>query len=199
MLLGISCSRPQQVTEDTPIITSPLTNLKTEQPLPSTETVRIHFSRFDPTFRFSAILPSDWEVGYIPEIQAIYIFDPDVSASSNVEKSQLFIRQFRANTFLTLGTVTVLDTKELVIQGHAAKEYRIQKKSTVRDFPFQPTWRNEEHLVTDIRFQETENSLFYVFAQQPGINTTTAKTFFASLQFDNDTTSTLSHEQLRVE
>jgi len=124
----------------------------------------------DPTFQFSGIVPTTWRAESVPAIDAINIFDPDVSDENNLEKSQIFVRQFSANTFLTLSTVTIWEVSDFTIDDRPARQYKILKKPGVPPFPNQPTWRNEEHLVTDIRVSNTNPSVFYVIAKRPDLD-----------------------------
>ncbi len=149
----------------------------------------VHFSTFDSSFRFSGDVPSDWHVEYIPELTAINVFNPSLEASDTLERSQFFIRQFQANDFLTLSTVTIHAAIPIVVNGHAGVQYDIEKKPSVADFPGQPAWRSERHTVVDIRFAETNPSLFYVFGYSPDVDESIFEKFINSLEFDNDISS----------
>lgn len=147
---------------------------------------KIHFSHFDPVYRFAATIPESWEVAYVPEIQSINIFDPASSGNTPLEQSQIFIRTFTANKFLTLSTVDILGQEETSVHGHEAVRYRIEKKPGVADFSHQPHWRNEEHKLIDVRLQSQGESQFYVFAYNPQMPEDDFMAFIDSLQFDND-------------
>ncbi len=142
---------------------------------------RFHFATLDPTFRFSATLPAGAVATYVPNIQSIHITLP-----SDNNKSLFFIRSFEANTFLTLQTVTILEKESTTIHGHPATRYVIEKKNNVPDFTDQPAWRNQKHRVLDIRLTQNNPSVFYVFAYNPTVPTTTFDTFIESIIFDTD-------------
>lgn len=138
----------------------------------------------DSHLSFSATIPSTWEAEYIPDIQAINFFDSSVEGKSNLEKSQLFVRYFVANQFLTLQTVTIYSENESVINDRPAVTYEIEKKSNVADFAFQPSWRNQRHFVTDIRSTDDNPTTFYVFAQRPGLDQEVIEAFLQSVTFN---------------
>lgn len=188
VLFGAGCGMVEQVSSPSPQ-SSPT---KVEEPVENIpqggrEIVeRIDFSQFNPIFRFSAALPRTWQVEYVPEIEALNIYGPAQAAIAARELSQIFIRHFEANDFLTLRTVDVLDRKNIQINGHDAVEYEIAKRPGVPDFPHQPSFRNGRHKVTDVRFTENSPSVFYVFARNPSLPDVEFVKFIASLQFHND-------------
>ncbi|MBI4049192.1 MAG: peptidoglycan DD-metalloendopeptidase family protein [Candidatus Doudnabacteria bacterium] len=136
------------------------------------------FTKLNPLFRFSAQLPSNVTAEYVPQIESISI--------NNKEEPQIFIRYFTGNEFLTLSTVDILSRKPTEIKGHAAIEYEIKKKPNIADFPFQPSWRNEQHKLIDIRLTNNDPSIFYVFAYNPKLSEATFREFIDSLVFHND-------------
>ncbi len=119
--------------------------------------------------RYSVEVPQDWQVEVVKEISALNLYDPNEAGSNNLEKSQVFIRYFSANSFLTLNTVTILERMELTISERQSVQYTIEKKPEIAPFPHQPTWRNTKHVVTDIRSSERNPAIFYVIAQRPGL------------------------------
>lgn len=137
-------------------------------------------AELDAHFNFSVEIPAQWEVEPVAEIQAINFYDPAASGDTNLDKSQIFVRYFLAQEFLTLNTVTIHSSKELTINGHEAVEYDIEKQASVADFISQPAWRNQRHIVTDVRVS-TNSLVFYVFGQRPELNQTTLDQFFQSL------------------
>ncbi|TSC58448.1 MAG: Uncharacterized protein Greene041619_672 [Candidatus Peregrinibacteria bacterium Greene0416_19] len=147
---------------------------------------RIDFASFHPSFRFSAQIPDAWEVEFVPQITALNLYDSAASGGSAREQSQIFIRQFEADRFLTLSTVEILQRQEATVNGHPAVRYEIRKKNGVADFPHQPRWRNTQHRLTDVRLSRTSPSLFYVFASRPELPRTTFDTFLNSLRFHTD-------------
>lgn len=168
-----------------PSVTPSPTSTPTPEPsaLESVKTIHLQdIEGVDEQFDLALELPAAWQVEAIPAIEAVNIYDPSAAGSSTLEQSQLFIRYFVSNRFLTLTTVDVLERTELTIRDHVAVRYRILKKSGVADFPNQPSWRNQEHEVTDIR--ETDgDSTFFVFGRNPNLNVDTFNTILDSIQF----------------
>lgn len=116
----------------------------------------------------SFTLPEGWAIEYVAQIQALNLFTLGGEGTAR-ERSQVFIRTFTADRFLTLNTVTIHATQDRQIKGHQARTYDIQKKPGIADFPHQPSWRNARHLVTDVRAKDSR-STFYVIAQRPGLS-----------------------------
>lgn len=141
-------------------------------------------SNVDSGFTFSAVVPVAWELEAVPALESINIFDPAAANESSLEQSQIFIRQFMANDFLTLSTVTIHSREELTINGRPAVRYDIEKKAGVADFPDQPSWRNERHVVTDIKVMDQNPSVFYVIARRPGLDDAIYQDFLDSLNLD---------------
>ena len=133
-------------------------------------------------FTFSAEIPETWQTESVPAIESILFYDPAVSGTNNLEKSQIFIRHFSSNDFLTLSTVTIHSRESLTINNHPAIRYEIEKKTSVADFPSQPSWRSERHIVTDIRVSDRNPSIFYVIAKRPDLSEETYENFLQSLQ-----------------
>lgn len=163
---------------------------------------RTEFAQNNPIFRFSAQLPTGFEVEYIPAIEAVNIYDSKASGSIR-EQSQIFIRYFAANDFLTLNTIDILSRNQTTVNGHAAVEYEIKKKPNVTDFPHQPSWRNQQHKLIDIRFSSSSSnpSAFYVFAYSPKLAQKTFEDFIDSIIFHNDKKSLvqpIDKSELRV-
>lgn len=121
-------------------------------------------------FTFSAEIPIGWKAEAVPNIQAINIYDPNSPETDTLEKSQILIRHFNANTFLTLNTVTIFKQTKTTNKGRPTIIYDIEKKSGVANFSNQPSWRNERHFVTDIRQTDSNPSVFYVFSQRPSLD-----------------------------
>jgi hypothetical protein len=105
------------------------------------------------------------------------------------EKSLIFIRHFQADDFLTLPTVDILSRNPINIKDHKAIEYEIEKKMNVADFPEQSTFRNKRHKLIDIRFHNTNPSIFYVIAYNPELPQSEFQRFTQSLIFHNDKSS----------
>lgn len=161
---------------------------ETEEVAPGTVR-RTDFSEYNPVFRFSAVLPDNTDVEYAPEIEAINIYGPVMAASSPRALSQIFIRHFSANDFLTLSTVDILKRESTSVKGHGAVRYEIKKKDGIPPFSHQPSWRNGEHRLIDIRFAETSPSEFYVFAYNPNFSGDEFEKFVQSITFHNDKAS----------
>jgi len=147
---------------------------------------RVDFSQFNSLFRFSAEIPGAWEVEFVPQITSLNIYDPQNPNEGAREKSQIFIRYFQANRFLTLSTVAISVQEDTEVNGHDAVRYEITKKPGVANFPNQPSWRNNTHALTDIRFTKNSPSLFYVFSYAPTLPAETFEEFIDSLIFHND-------------
>jgi len=125
----------------------------------------------------------------VPEIQAINIYDPDDPAQSIREKSQIFIRFFEANEFLTLSSVRILSREATKLNNHDAVRYEIEKKAGLPNFPHQPSWRSKRHRLIDVRLNSNGPSIFFVNAANPQLNETIFENYLASLIFDNDRAS----------
>lgn len=149
-----------------------------EVTIPKSSEKRTHFAHFSDAFRFSAEMPEKWNVEFVKEINSLNLSDSS--------SSQIFIRFFEANDFLTLKTVDVLTREAKEINGHMAVRYEIEKKSNVPEFPYQPKWRNQKHKLIDIRFSKNNPSFFYVFAYNPELDDAIFDQFINSLIFDND-------------
>lgn len=137
-------------------------------------------------FSFTASIPAGWQAEAVPAIEAINIFNSAIPGGTNLEKSQIFIRHFSANTFLTLSTVTIHAQTASTINGHSAVIYDIEKKPGVAAFASQPLWRNARHLVTDIRKTESGPSVFYVIAKNPELSQAVYDQFIQTLQFTTE-------------
>ena len=120
-------------------------------------------------FHLSFEIPSGWDVEYIPSLEALNLYTLDGSGSAR-ERSQMMIRYFDASSFLTLSTVEVHETVDIVIgdEAYEARLYDIEKLEGVADFVDQPDWRNERHFVTDVRAEEGFTR-YFVFAVNPEV------------------------------
>ncbi len=146
----------------------------------------VEFSNFDNTYKFSGQISNDWEVEYVPANDSLNIYDPSASGETNLDKSQIFIRNFSANSFLTLNSVDILDREETTLGNHAAVRYEILKKPGVANFPSQPFWRNQQHRLIDVRYADTNPSDFFVIAANPNLDAKVFEEFLKSLRFHND-------------
>lgn len=134
-----------------------------------------------PQFTFQANIPASWKAESISGIEAISFYDPLASGNTSLEKSQIFIRHFTASQFLTLSTVTIHSRESLIVAGRPAVRYDISKKTGVLNFANQPLWRNERHVVTDIRVSDSSPSVFYVIAKRPDLDQGVYEDFLNSL------------------
>jgi len=133
--------------------------------------LRADFSEHSDTYRFSAELPDEtWQIEFVVGTDAINTFNPNVQGEGNLETSQIFIRNFSANSFLTLSTVDILSSEITEINGHDAVRYEIMKKPSIANFSEQPSWRSNQHKLIDIRFTKNNPSIFYVFAYNPALD-----------------------------
>lgn len=160
-----------------------------EESTKNTQTGRpLSFAVFDPDYTFRGHIEETWQGEYVPEIEAINIYDTQASGGP-LEKSLIFIRKFHASDFLTLATVNILEREETEINGRKAIRYLIEKKSGVADFPHQPDWRSARHTVVDIRKSPASPTTFYVFAKAPSLSAEVFQSFLESLVFWNDPAS----------
>lgn len=135
-------------------------------------------------YTFTADIPAHWQVEAVPTVEGINIYDPNSPEPTNLNKSQIFIRYFSADFFLTLNTVEIYSRNEALINDRPAVVYDIEKKSEVALFTGQPFWRNTRHLVTDIRQTDDSPSIFYVIAKRPELNQEIFDNFIQSLKFN---------------
>lgn len=160
---------------------------------PKLQTQKVEFSTNNSPFFFSAEIPLNWKFEYVadqgkPNAQ-INIYDPAASLDSSLQQSQIFIRSFQANRFLTLSTVDILSRQETTVGKHPAVKYEIVKKNSASNFPNQPVWRNLKHKLIDIQYQlqpELNSRTFYVFAYNPQLPIEIFENFIKSLKFHND-------------
>jgi hypothetical protein len=139
---------------------------ETQSETPQLSFQELDFAKIDRSLRFSAKVPEGVEVG-----------------------SDVFITTFQASEFLTLKTVTIHKREAIVVQGHEAVLYEIEKKPEAPSFSGQPGWRNERHVAIDIRFSKNNPTTFYSFAFRPGLEQQLIDAFLQSLVFHNDKTS----------
>lgn len=165
----------------------------TVNPAPSPQTSQenheqqqtVNFAGINSTYKFSGMVYTKWNVEYVASSDSINIYDPSVEAGSNLEKSQIFIRNFRANSFLTLTTVDILSRQETTVKNRPAVRYEIKKKAGVANFPNQPTWRSGQHKLIDIRHSQSNPSTFYVIAYNPLLSQDVFGEFITSLDFQD--------------
>lgn len=173
-VVGLAVWQALRPASDVPPSPEPTTESveKTSPPDESAEFTRLYASTINGVasqFTFSLEIPSGWQAEAVPAIEAINLYDPAAPGESNLEKSQLLIRHFSGNDFLTLSTVTIHERSELTMGDRPAVRYDIEKKAGVADFPSQPSWRNTRHIVTDVRVSDDNPSTFYVIAQNPAL------------------------------
>lgn len=149
---------------------------------------QIEFAKFNPAFRFAGEVSAGYDVEFIPQSEAVNIFDPNFNngVTSNFEKSQIFIKYFKADKFLTLSTVDIIEKQPDNINGHPAVRYEIIKKPQAINFPNQPLWRSSQHDLVDIRLNKEGQTFFYVFTRNPSFPKDDFEKFINSLKFHND-------------
>ena len=108
------------------------------------------------------MLPN-WEVEYVESIESLNIYSL-IGEGTAIDRSQILIRYFDADEFLTLSIVTKHSIEDVVVGkgDYVAKEYDIEKKSDTPDFKDQPAWRNERHIAVDFRGEEGETRYFSI-------------------------------------
>lgn len=136
----------------------------------------------DEAFVFGATIPSDWEAAAIAGSAAIVLYNGDAQGETALDQAQIFIRSFSANNFLTLSTVDIFARQDLEVSGRPAVRYDIAKKESVASFSAQPVWRNQRHIVTDVRVADTNPSIFYVIAKRPSLDEAIYQEFLASFE-----------------
>lgn len=132
-------------------------------------------------FNFSVEVPTEWKAEPVTSIGAINFYLPSGPEKSSLEQSQIFVRSFKANDFLTLKTVNIIEQVKQTIKNRPAVRYVIEKKSTVAIFADQPLWRNQQHVVTDIRLTDSNPSIFLVIAKSPSLDQTIYQHFLDTL------------------
>lgn len=137
-------------------------------------------------YRFGADVSVNWQIEAVPATEAINLYDPAAAGPSNLDKSQIFIRHFRANDFQTLQTVTIHSREGTTIDGRPAVRYDIEKKPAVAQFANQPSWRSERHIVTDVRVSDTNPSVFYVIAKRPDFDEGVYRQFLQGFKVSTD-------------
>lgn len=150
---------------------------------------RTQFSHTSPIYTFSAEIPNEWNIEWVSELESINIYDSSAEGDSAREQSQIFIRHFNAQDFLTLSTVTIVSQEETEVHGHEAVAYTIVKKEGIADFADQPLWRNQEHSLVDIRYTKSNPSEFYVFSYNPSLDKKVFNAFIESIAFHNNAAS----------
>ena len=133
-------------------------------------------------YQIRFLIPEGWEMEYIPSLQALNLFTLAGKGTAR-ERSQIFIRYFDASSFLTLSTVDVYSTEDLVVGkgNYEARRYDIEKKADIPDFKDQPSWRNERHSVTDFSGKEGFTR-YYVVAANPELEKEIYEEILASME-----------------
>lgn len=183
VLLSAGCSKPLETTSSPSFAEEEVESQNPTYTVPAEKSNEIDFSLLNSKYKFSANLPQEFKAEYIPTSDSINIYNPDFSGNSSLEKSVIFIRNFKANDFLTLSTVNILSSNKSSVQGRPAVQYEIKKKKDVPNFPNQPTWRNEQHKLIDIRYSSSNPSTFFVFSYNPNLPEPEFSSFVDSLEF----------------
>src|SRR3989344_6153278 len=147
----------------------------------------VDFSKINSEFLFSAEIPKEFEVEYIPQLKAINIYNPSLGGQTNIEKSQVYISFFQASKFLTLSTVNITRQDKATVKEREAILYEITKKDGLPNFSGQPDWRNFKHHALDIRLTQDSPSYFYSFAYNPNLSQKVFDDFVNSLIFISST------------
>lgn len=193
LLVGVGCMNPgtdsdksdeprSQIREETEAST------KSEAVIPEEGPQREHFRasdiRAEPYGALTFDIPEGMDIEYIPSIESLNVFLEEGDGAPR-ERSQIFIRYFDASRFLTLQTVAIYETADLTVgqENYTARRYDIEKKPGVTDFPEQPSWRNERHIVTDTRKGEGFTR-YYVIAKHPELDTETYESFLDSITIE---------------
>src|SRR3990167_3809697 len=71
-------------------------------------------------YHFTVTIPNTWQAESVAGSQAINLYDPEATGDTNLDKSQVFIRTFRASDFLTLQTVLIHSREALEVDAHPA-------------------------------------------------------------------------------
>lgn len=169
-LLGAGCVRSLAV----PPPTAPEAPPAVTTPAGAPEDTRVVDFRSLPgahvAFAAQLTIPATWEIEVIPELEAVNLYDPAAPGATPREQSQVFLRHFQADDFLTLSAVTIHERAPTTVAGRPAVTYVIEKKTGVPAFPDQPSWRNVLHRVTDVRLSDARPSEFLVIGQRPGLS-----------------------------
>ena len=145
-------------------------------------------------YHFTVTIPNTWQAESVAGSQAINLYDPEATGDTNLDKSQVFIRTFRASDFLTLQTVLIHSREALEVDAHPATRYDIEKRPNVPNFPDQPSWRNLRHTVTDVRTSSDDPAIFYVIAQRPDLPDTVYQQLLATIDVDDAAMATVPAE-----
>lgn len=121
-------------------------------------------------FPIQFTIPAGWDAEYVPSIKSLNLYTVAGEGTSR-ERSQMFIRFFDAEDFLTLSTVGIFETTDLEIgkEDYTARRYDIEKRASVAPFRDQPLWRNERHIVTDF-FKGRGLTRYFVVAANPELD-----------------------------
>ncbi len=134
-------------------------------------------------FKIRFAIPGGMEVEYVPQIQALNIFTLSGEGSAR-DRSQLFIRYYEAADWQKMTNLTIYSTDDTNVGegNYPAKRYDIKKKEQAADFPYQPTWRNEQqHYVTDFK-TGPKFARFYVVAKLPELSMRVYESVLKGLQ-----------------
>lgn len=135
----------------------------------------------DEAYKFSAMIPNDWDIRAVSASDSLYVYDSKVEGAT-IENAQIFIRYFKADDFLTLKTVTIHSRTEVLINGLPSVRYEIEKIKSVPNFVNQPSWRNKRHIVTDIKINSSSPATYLVVAKNPELSETVYQSFLNSIR-----------------
>ncbi|TSC64505.1 MAG: hypothetical protein G01um1014106_99 [Parcubacteria group bacterium Gr01-1014_106] len=183
-LLGAGCvPSPREQVRSTPRTAATPSR---EVPVSSFATKRIDLRSIpgvpDAFASVSVEVPSGWEAGVVSSLEAVNLYDPAAPGASPREQSQIFLRHFSANDFLTLSTVTIHEREQTTVVDRPAVRYVIEKRARVPNFPAQPSWRNIRHAVVDVRLVDANPSIFLVIGKRPDLLEDVFNRFLNSLE-----------------
>lgn len=100
------------------------------------EYTAVDFTASDTDYQFKSLVPPNYKLEYVAQIESISIYDQSAEGDAIRDKSQIFIRKFTANTFLTLKTVDILSREEEKFTGyHTGTDFEIYEEELLPEVP----------------------------------------------------------------
>jgi len=133
-------------------------------------------------FVLEFLVPEGWEVEYDDSARILNVFTLSGEGSSR-ERSQIVFAYFDASQFLTLSTVTIHGTSDLVVgkENYTAKRYDIEKRPGAAGFQSQPSWRSGRHIAIDFRDKEGRTR-YWSIAKNPQLDEQTFQRVLDSIK-----------------
>lgn len=174
-------------------VNNAISNLNTPVTIPTTVFSTVDLPDRDPNFSFAISLPSTWLVEYRSPLTAINVYDPNISASSNLMKSRLLIQYYTGADFRAPKNISGRVTS-LTVAGQPAQRYTL-KSSAASTLGSYPNWWWEARTVTEVRSGATSPHTFYVFHVAPDVSQSVIDQLWPSLQVGqlDQNTNTLNH------